>query len=392
MLHCSNNRAMAVRCRRYLNMPRSGLDRFAAAAGEAASADHLTDLADFGTNPGALKAMVHVPARLAERPALVVVLHGCTQTAAGYDHGSGWSRLADQHGFVLLYPEQRRINNANLCFNWFEPADIARGEGEALSIHQMIEAVSAAQDVDRDRIFITGLSAGGAMTSVLLATYPETFAGGAIIAGLPYGCASNVQQAFGAMRSRGQSRPNALAALVRRASGHTGPWPRLSIWHGSADATVNPDNANAIVDQWLPLHGVSGSAFTTDRVDGYPHRTWHDAAGRSVVEAYSITGMGHGTPLDTRGAVPLGVAGPHMLHAAISSSQRIAEFWGLIADTAAQPAQTAQASVPLASTPATRHDRRGTRAGQSHTEAQPASRINVRRIIEDALRAGGLLK
>ena len=199
------------------------------------AADRLQDLSAFGSNPGALRARLHVPARLSERPALVVVLHGCTQTAAGYDHGSGWSRLADRHGFVLLYPEQDRANNANLCFNWFEPGDIARGAGEALSIHQMIEAAVATHVIDRDRVFITGLSAGGAMASVMLATYPGTFAGGAIIAGLPYGCASSVQEAFGAMRARGARRPDALAALVRHASGHQGPWPTISVWHGTRD-------------------------------------------------------------------------------------------------------------------------------------------------------------
>ena len=101
------------------------------------------------------------------------MLHGCTQTAADYDQGSGWSQLADRHGFVLLYPEQNRANNANLCFNWFEPGDIARGKGEALSIRQMIGAVAVAHGMDRDRVFVTGLSAGGAMASVMLATYPE---------------------------------------------------------------------------------------------------------------------------------------------------------------------------------------------------------------------------
>ena len=271
-------------------------DAIAKATGRLTSADRLAELTGFGTNPGDLRARVYIPARLAERPALVVVLHGCTQAAADYDQGSGWSQLADRHGFVLLYPEQNRANNANLCFNWFEPGDIARGKGEALSIRQMIGAVAVAHGMDRDRVFVTGLSAGGAMASVMLATYPETFAGGAIIAGLPYGCASNVQEAFGAMRARGRSRSEALATLIQRASAHEGPWPKVSVWHGSGDATVNPDNADAIVEQWLPLHGISRSVPTTDVVDGYPHRAWRDAGGRIVVEAYNITGMGHGTP------------------------------------------------------------------------------------------------
>jgi len=101
-------------------------------------ADRLRDFPEFGSNPGALRARIYIPPSLPEHAALVVVLHGCTQTAAGYDHGSGWSQLADRHGFALLFPEQQRANNANLCFNWFAPGDIQRGGGEALSIAQMI--------------------------------------------------------------------------------------------------------------------------------------------------------------------------------------------------------------------------------------------------------------
>ncbi len=370
------------------------LDAMVMRHGAASPVDRLTEMTGFGTNPGALRARIYVPETLSEDPALVVVLHGCTQTAAGYDHGSGWSRLADRHGFVLLYPEQDRANNVNLCFNWFDPGDIARGKGEALSIHEMIEAMVAAHGIDRARIFVTGLSAGGAMASVMLATYPETFASGAIIAGLPYGCASNVQEAFGAMRSSGQSRPDALAGLVRRASGHEGRWPTISVWHGSGDATVNPGNADAIVEQWLPLHGLSGKQPTTDVIDGYPRRVWRDAGGRIAIEAYSITGMGHGTPLDASGADPFGVAGPHMLDVAISSSNRIAEFWGLTANSVVEP-EPETAEAPRETGPATAGTsiaRRVTRPRRLHPDPKPAPGLDVRRIIEDALRAGGLMK
>ncbi|WP_327195408.1 alpha/beta hydrolase family esterase [Sphingobium sp. Ant17] len=93
--------------------------------------DRLDDLQAFGSNPGALRARIYVPANLAKGAALVVVLHGCTQNAAGYDHGAGWSQLADEQGFALLFPEQQRSNNPNLCFNWFSPVDSRRNSGEA---------------------------------------------------------------------------------------------------------------------------------------------------------------------------------------------------------------------------------------------------------------------
>ncbi len=138
----------------------------------------------------------YLPPDVSAPCALMVVLHGCTQNAASYDRGAGWSTLAERFGFALLLPEQQRTNNPNGCFNWFQTGDIERGHGEALSIRQMVSKMVSDHGIDPARVFVTGLSAGGAMTSVMLATYPEVFAGGAIIAGLPYGAANNVQQAF----------------------------------------------------------------------------------------------------------------------------------------------------------------------------------------------------
>jgi poly(hydroxyalkanoate) depolymerase family esterase len=352
------------------------------AAEAAGSVDRLRDLESFGDNPGNLRARIYVPERVADQPALVVVIHGCTQNAAGYDHGSGWSRLADDEGFVLLFPEQRRANNPNLCFNWFQPGDYRRDEGEALSIRQMIDAMVDQYDVDPARIFVNGLSAGGAMTSVMLATYPELFAGGAIIAGLPYATASNVSQAL--ERMRGQSLPSAAAldALVRQASPHRGPWPTLSIWHGTTDATVNATNADAIIDQWRALHGVDRAPDATEIVSGYPRRIWRDADQREVIEEYRITAMGHGTPLATLGENGCGVAGPFMLEAGISSTRRIAAFWGLSASEpeAALAGETA-AALPAFQSP---------KLTRLPDPAKPAQ--GVGKIIEDALRAAGLMR
>ncbi len=110
---------------------------------------HLTELTGFGSNPGALRMFTYVPKNVSAAPALVVVLHGCTQTAAGYDLGAGWSTLAERYGFVLLLPEQTQANNPKTCFNWFLPGDTARDRGEALSIRQMIEKTIGAHGIDR---------------------------------------------------------------------------------------------------------------------------------------------------------------------------------------------------------------------------------------------------
>src|ERR671916_1041135 len=150
----------------------------------------LREVTGFGSNPGQLRMLTYIPDNLPASSPLVVVLHGCTQTAAGYDHGAGWSTLADRYGFAVLFPEQQRGNNPKLCFNWFQGEDIQRDGGEPLSIRQMVERMVRDHGIDRSHVFVTGLSAGGAMTAVMLATYPELFAGGAIVAGVPYGCAS----------------------------------------------------------------------------------------------------------------------------------------------------------------------------------------------------------
>jgi poly(hydroxyalkanoate) depolymerase family esterase len=160
------------------------------------------------------------------------VLHGSSQSAESYDIGSGWSTLADECGMALLFPGQRLTNNLIGSFNWFETDDSQRGGGEALSIRQMIKQVVDDHDIDSARVFITGMSSGGAMTSVMLATYPEVFAGGAIIAGLPYRSADNMMQAIVRMNGYGSPSDSQLDALVRDASQFTGPWPTISVWHG----------------------------------------------------------------------------------------------------------------------------------------------------------------
>jgi poly(hydroxyalkanoate) depolymerase family esterase len=302
----------------------------------------LAEIADFGDNPGDLRMFAFVPEHLQPRPALVVVLHGCGQTAAGYDMGAGWSTLAQRFGFALLMPEQRPSNNANTCFNWFSPEDTARDHGEACSIRQMIACMASDHGIDAQRIFVTGLSAGGAMTSVMLATYPEVFAGGAIIAGLPYGVATNVREALNGMFQSSSHPAGELGDLVRNASDHRGPWPKLSVWHGSADRTVNPANADEIVKQWLDVHDLPAAPMSVGTVDGYPHQVWWNADGETIVESYTITDMAHGTPLgladnDER----YGAQGAFLIEAGISSSYHIANFFGLT-EWIAQPKEAAK--------------------------------------------------
>jgi len=317
---------------------------------------------------------------------LVVVMHGCTQNAVGYTRDSGWTQLADRLHLALVMPQQDQNNK---CFNWFLASDNHRDRGQALSIEQMVDRMKADHTIDANRIFVTGLSAGGAMTSVMLATYPDVFAAGGIVAGLPYGCANTQTDAFlcmstghplssglptiklpGMANGQPPGLPNIqevsmpvppgmclffpflcqqqptgsgttpllgstltaqqLGDFVRNASNHNGQFPRVSIWHGSSDATVSPVNASEEMMQWTNVHGISQSPAVSDTVKGFPHQVFRNASGNAVIETYRITGMGHGVPIDPgAGAEQCGKTDPFVLDVNICSSFFIARFWGL---------------------------------------------------------------
>jgi feruloyl esterase len=284
--------------------------------------------APFAPNPGNLRMFVHLPRGLKAGAPLVVALHGCGQTAAAYGVEAGWWQLAEELGFALLAPEQKAVNNPGTCFDWFNPEDISRDSGEAASVAAMVRQMVGTHRLDSRRVFITGLSAGGAMTSAMLATYPELFAGAAIIAGLPFGAAQNVRDALEAMRTAPLHTPPQWGDLVRAASSFTGPWPRISIWHGALDTSVNVNNAQALAAQWADLHGLSLGAARQELVDGAIRMRWGDR-----LEVYTLPALAHGTPIDSR---DLGAAGPFILEAGISSTRRIAEFWG-VAQPPAEP-------------------------------------------------------
>jgi poly(hydroxyalkanoate) depolymerase family esterase len=298
----------------------------------------MTDTPSFGPNPGALRMLTYRPEDGGRGMSLVVVLHGCAQRAEAFTRQAGWLALADRYGFVVVAPEQSPANNPNRCFNWFEPQDSRRGHGEAASIAGMVAHAVRTHHVDPARVFVTGLSAGGAMTTVMLANYPDVFAAGAVVAGLPYGVAHGMASAIGAMQGGGSHIPTELGDLVRGATSTHLPLPRIAIWHGDADHTVRPRNASDVAIQWVEAHGLSLESGASEVLSNWTRTVWREpGSGRAMIELNLVPGLGHGAPLSTSGEAGLGSEGPYMLEAGVSSSAEIARFWGLT-EGAATPA------------------------------------------------------
>jgi poly(hydroxyalkanoate) depolymerase family esterase len=299
----------------------SDRDRVAPAVPAREAAATVVEVAAFGDNPGRLTMKLLLPAP-APRPGapLLVLLHGCGQDAVRFAEASGFAALAQRQGAALLLPDQVTDNNPQRCFNWFRPADIARGGGEAASIRAMVSEAVRRWDADPRRVFVAGLSAGGAMAAALLAAYPDAFAAGGVVAGLPVGAATDAHAALLQM-TRPQPRPReAWLALLAEGAATDRPWPRLSVWHGAADHVVDPANAAALVGQWTARLGLpEAPERVTQPAPHVTRRCWGEA-----VEYWSIAGYGHAFPVDDGMA-----ADPFVLPAGIAAAAAMARFWGL---------------------------------------------------------------
>jgi poly(hydroxyalkanoate) depolymerase family esterase len=286
----------------------------------------LVEFNGFGDNPGRLRMRAHLPPAVGGQP-LVVLLHGCGQDAAAFAIDSGWTELSDRLRVPLILPEQAEANNAGRCFQWFQPSDTARDAGEAGSIAEMTQAAISRFGSDPRRVFVVGLSAGGAMAAALLAAYPDVFAAGASVAGLPVGAAHSGMQAMLRMVSAGPNQsPEAWAAQARAAApaDFAGPWPRLSVWQGQADMTVAPENGTLLATQWQALHGLSTTAMAEQVRDGVQHRMWSNGEQR-LVELWSLPYLPHAYPVGTRVIAP----GRFVEQAPVDATVEIARFFGL---------------------------------------------------------------
>ncbi|HEU0204060.1 MAG TPA: PHB depolymerase family esterase [Burkholderiaceae bacterium] len=246
------------------------------------------------TNPaGTRPYKLYVPARNAEGArSLVVMLHGCTQTADDFATGTRMNALAEERHFLVLYPAQTQAASHARCWNWFKHSDDPLTQGEAAIIAGMTRAIISGHGIDRRRVYVAGLSAGGAMAAVLGATCPALYAGVGIHSGLANGSAHDLQSAFAAMRGLPASQGRSTAAAP------TSPAQPIIVFHGDRDTTVHPRNGEQVVSQSVDRRATSSAGATIEQgriPDGHAYtRTIHyDRAGRPALEHWLVHGAGH---------------------------------------------------------------------------------------------------
>jgi poly(hydroxyalkanoate) depolymerase family esterase len=297
----------------------------------------LTPVTSFGTNPGALKMYKYVPAGVPLNAPLVVVMHGCNQTAEQY-RGTGWEALADSEKFYLVYAEQSSANNPVSCFNWAgeygDPANLERGKGENQSIKEMVDKMKADHSIDSTKVYVAGFSAGGAFAAVMLATWPELFAGGAVMSGVPYRCASTVQGAYDCMALNAHAERKKTADewgdLVRAAHPtYAGVRPPVLLLHGANDYTVHSDNMIELVEQWTDVHGIDQTADESDAIGNHA-REKHKKGAIVVVESIRVAGMAHASAIDPNGTPACGTLGSFVEDRDLCAAWQAARFFGIV--------------------------------------------------------------
>lgn len=317
-----------------------------------------TLLSNFGTNPGNLDGWAHIPSAMPSDAPLVVVMHGCSQNANDFSTQTAWNTLADQYKFYVVHVGQKSANNSISCFNYWEPNNHDRDKGECLSIKQMTDHMKNNYSIDPSRVFATGLSAGGAMTMVMISTYPDVFAAGASMAGLPYKTATNSTGVYISAGGFTSKSPQQWGDLVRsQYSGFTGTYPRLAVFHGTSDATININNATESIKQYTNLHNTDQTANNVtpnfQSNSNVKRSQYHNSNGQVVVEYYEISGMGHGISVDPgQGCGKGGTTGSYSLDVGLYSSYWAARFFGIIEDintTVSQNGATLTANLPNAS-------------------------------------------
>ena len=240
---------------------------------------------------GARVYRLYIPASATDRASgLIVMLHGCKQNPDDFAIGTNMNSVAEAHGLLVAYPAQPASANASSCWNWFNPADQARGAGEPSIIAGITRELISEFNLDRTQVFVAGLSAGGAMAVVMGETYPDVYAAIGTHSGLPYRSANDVMSAFAAMR--GEAGMPSLGNLRSRRAGE--PLVRTIVFQGSADPTVNPANANRILDTaGRRLGAAKREVRRVPSGRSYTRSVFPGLNGASAAEIWIVDGAGH---------------------------------------------------------------------------------------------------
>jgi endo-1,4-beta-xylanase len=271
-------------------------------AGRPAAAASLTQVTGFGNNPSNLNMYIYVPNNRAARPALLVAIHYCTGTASalysGYFHD--YVTAADQYGYIIVFPEATRSGQ---CFDVYSPQALTRGGGsDPVGIMSMVTYAEQHYNVDTSRVFVSGVSSGAMMTNVMAAEYPDVFKAGSAFMGVPATCFAtgsstntwNSQCANGQISKTAQQWGDAARGTD---PGYSGPYPRMQLWHGTADGTLNYNNFGEEIKQWTNLNGVSQSPVLTDSPQsGWTRTRYGNGGTMPPVEGVSVAGAGHELP------------------------------------------------------------------------------------------------
>ena len=217
------------------------------------------------------------------------MLHGGTQDADDFAAGTRMNTLAEEHGFIVAYPNQSKAANASLCWNWFAPENQVRGRGEPAIIAGITSAIAADYDIDPARVFVAGLSAGGAMAVVMGATYPDLYAAVGVHSGLPYRSAADLPSAFAAMRGDAKRRRSPKS----RSTSDEGPRVRTIVFQGDSDNIVHPSNAANMVEAERPDDSIERAEARHAAIRAHTRTVTRDKTGTVIVEQWLVHGSGH---------------------------------------------------------------------------------------------------
>jgi poly(hydroxyalkanoate) depolymerase family esterase len=300
-----------------------------------AAAAGLTQVTDFGDNPGNLQMYVYVPGSVSASPPVVLAMHPCGGSGPSFYSSTEFASLADRYGFIVIFPSAS--NKKYNCFdNWSDASKVRGGRTDPVSLMSMVTYTEQHYHGDPNRVYVTGSSSGAMMTNAMAALYPEVFKAGAAFMGVPFACFPNEAS----YQPGGNPTPcvgktaQQWGDIVRQANpSYNGPWPRMQLWHGTADPVVSYSELAEEIKQWTNVHGLSTTPTSTDSPQsGWTRQHFADSSGTDQVEAISVAGAGHSLPMS-------------------GMAQYAIEFFGLTSTSTPPPTSPPPTSPPPTSPP-----------------------------------------